>query len=72
MRPGEASLAHGGVLYLDELGEFPTGVLQTLRQPIEEGCVRIARVDGTYFFHRVSSCLQQAILARAVIWEMGR
>lgn len=50
VRPGEASLAHGGVLYLDELGEFPTGVLQTLRQPIEEGCVRIARVDGTYIF----------------------
>lgn len=50
VRPGEASLAHGGVLYLDELGEFPAGVLQTLRQPIEEGCVRIARVDGTYVF----------------------
>lgn len=50
VRPGEASLAHGGVLYLDELGEFPTGVLQMLRQPIEEGCVRIARVDGTYVF----------------------
>lgn len=50
VRPGEASLAHGGVLFLDELGEFPTGVLQTLRQPIEEGCVRIARVDGTYVF----------------------
>jgi magnesium chelatase family protein len=41
--PGEITLSHRGVLFMDELGEFPAGVLDALRQPIEEGVVDIAR-----------------------------
>lgn len=50
VRPGEASLAHHGVLFLDELPEFGPSVLQALRQPMEEHEVRLVRVDGTYVF----------------------
>lgn len=49
-KPGEASLAHRGTLFLDELSEFSASVLQTLRQPMETGVVHLTRADGTYAF----------------------
>ena len=49
-KPGEVSLSHNGVLFLDEFQEFPSNVLQVLREPLEEHKIRISRAEGSVEF----------------------
>ncbi len=49
-KPGEISLSHGGILFLDELPEFPRSVIEVLRQPMEDRTVTVARASGSITF----------------------
>jgi len=53
-RPGEISLAHRGILFLDELPEFQRNAIEALRQPLESGIIRVARAKKASFFPRDS------------------
>ena len=68
-RPGEITLAHRGVLFLDEFPEFDKRVIEALRQPLEEGFITVSRAKGTFSFP--ASCIIIAALNPCPCGYMG-
>ncbi len=68
-RPGEITLAHRGVLFLDEFPEFDRRVVESLRQPLEEGVITVSRAKGTFAFP--ASCIVIAALNPCPCGYMG-
>ena len=71
LRPGELSLAHHGVLYLDELPEFRRDVLEALRQPLESARLRVVRVHGVAEFPAAFTLVGSMNPCRAVDFLPG-
>lgn len=69
VKPGEVSLAHNGVLFLDELPEFERATLEALRQPLEDGFVNVTRVSGQSRFQ--SHCMLVASMNPCPCGNMG-
>ena len=57
LRPGEVSLAHGGVLFMDEMTETPRSILDAIREPLEEGFIHLARANAKVIFPARFQCI---------------
>lgn len=69
-KPGEISLSHNGVLFLDELPEFKKDALEVMRQPLEDGMVTITRVHGTYSYP--CQCYDGCFYEPVSLWILWR
>lgn len=69
-KPGEMTMAHGGVLYMDEFTEFSRGVMEAMRQPLEDKKIVISRKGGTYSFPAgfYTSCFNESLQ----MWVLSR